>query len=292
MTTTKGRAIVLAWGLGVLAAGGAHAATPLESFSSTAYADLSTTLYSLSGGGSTSISFDTALPTGTLSAGAAEVRTTSGTERWGYNYNTDGSVASYYERAYKQVVSSNYFTTNFTVSANTLAVFNTTAVVGGSVQTCYYRDDACTSGNINSGFGKGSANLSVSGTGLYGTGQQSQAAGSTVTYSGWVNYGMAWSGAGTGSVNGLSYVQDPNDASQQLIRGAYSFNSDKLGVTFTNLSNTALTGSLTLNLFSANVTYGETVMVAVPEPESYALFLAGLGGMLVVGRRQRRQNQA
>jgi hypothetical protein len=53
-----------------------------------------------------------------------------------------------------------------------------------------------------------------------------------------------------------------------------------MSVTFANLTNAVMSGE-----FSASVSAGTTV-AAVPEPGSYAMFLAGLGLMGLVARRR------
>jgi hypothetical protein len=56
----------------------------------------------------------------------------------------------------------------------------------------------------------------------------------------------------------------------------------RLSVSFLNLLNTSATGTLVV---AAN-THGVSVASPVPEPETYALMLAGLGAVVLLARRR------
>lgn len=162
---------------------------------------------------------------------------------------------------YGYAVDPYYYYNSFVLSANTAVVFTATAA-----------SQAATTVGYNSKTGQSesasaTATLTVSGTGPSGTGYQS-ASDSVSSYASYV-----WGG----------YTYDP-------VAGGYSYNylpqsassSATLVGSFVNVSKGNLTGQLQVQAY-AN---GYTSVVAVPEPETYAMLLAGLGMIGAVARRR------
>lgn len=204
-----------------------------------------------------SASLSHATATATIAA-AAVALTPSGTmsaSGSAYATTTSGST-SFYAYAYEP-----YYYSSFKLSANTLAVFTATAATQAATTVGY---DPVTGQSENA---SASAQLSVSGTGASGNGSQS-------------SYDLMSSSA----YHTYDYTYDP-------VTGTYQYNyfpqstssSATLAGSFVNTSTGDLTGNLQIYVQAT----GNTNVVAVPEPESYAMFLAGLGIIGAMARRRR-----
>ena len=212
----------------------------------------------LGAGNTSSASLSHATATATVAA-AAQALTPSGTlsaSGSAYATTTSGST-SFNAYAYEPY----YSYASFTLSANTLAVFSVTATTQAATTVGY--DWA----NGQSESASAYAQLNVSGTGASGNGSQS-------------SNGSASSSA--------SYVYD--HYTYDPVTGAYQYyylpqsssSSATLAGSFVNTSTGNLTGQMQMYV-QAN---GSTNVAAVPEPESYAMFLAGLG---IIGAMVRRR---
>jgi hypothetical protein len=148
----------------------------------------------------------------------------------------------------------------FTLSANTVAVFSAKATTQATTSVGY------DSLNKTSESANASASLSVSGTnGVNGSQNASDSLYANASYS-------------------YIYQQNPQTGKWEYVYSPQSvLNSGKLSGSFVNSSSGNKTGSLFMGV-SVN---GYTNIAAVPEPESYAMFLAGLGLVGAVVRRRR-----
>lgn len=148
----------------------------------------------------------------------------------------------------------------FTLSANTVAVFSAKATTQVATSVGY---DSLhnTSESANA-----SAGLSVSGAnGVNGSQSASDSLYANASYT-------------------YTYQQDPQTGKWGYVYTPQSVTkSSTLSGSFVNLSSGAKTGSLSMWVSAS----GYSAIAAVPEPESYAMFLAGLGLVGAVVRRRR-----
>ncbi len=162
---------------------------------------------------------------------------------------------------YQYITAPNY--NSFTVSANTAVVFS--ALATASAQTTVGYDQV----NYRNEYANASASLSLYGPGPLGnTGSQSSSDDliSSASYTYQSVYDPV-SGAWTGST----------------YSGQQNVQSKLLSASFVNLSGAEKTGTLYAQAYN----YGVSNIAAVPEPETYAMLLAGLGLMGAVARRRR-----
>jgi hypothetical protein len=141
--------------------------------------------------------------------------------------------------------------TNFTLSNNTLLLVTLNASTSADMTIGY---DAL---NGVAEYAYASTSVSLSGAGASGTGSQNAYDSSGSSVNGWWSFG-------------------PASASDSRL----------MAVSFSNVSGADLGGTFALN---ANVNGFSQSAVPVPEPETYAMMLAGLGALGFISRR-RRQN--
>jgi hypothetical protein len=145
---------------------------------------------------------------------------------------------------------SNWYT-NFTLSNNTLLLVTMNASTSAGITIGY------DSVNGINEYANANASVSLSGTGASGSGSQSAYDNSSSSVNGWWSYGPA-----------------------------SSADARMMAVSFSNVSGHDLTGNFSLN---TSVSGFSQSAVPVPEPETYAMMLAGLGALGFISRR-RRQN--
>ncbi len=151
-----------------------------------------------------------------------------------------------------------YGNSTFTLSAKTFAVFSAN---GSASATTTVGFDPLSYNE----YATASANLSVSGSNGYNGSQNSNdGVGAVASYS--QNY---------------DYINNVYTYS-----GQSSTQTAPVEVSFSNTTNGALTG----NFYSSASVYGYSYVAAVPEPETYAMLLAGLGMIgSIVKRRKAKQ---
>lgn len=267
----------------------------LSVFAYASVTPISTHLYSLGGTGATSLNFDTALPSTDLMSSQGSVVMQTGNWLYGHTYNTDGELVSYFKEPYTEISHYKAFNTPFTLSARTIAVFETTAATGGNFQTCFSFGCQFDRNGPESARAGGWASMDVVGVGYYGTASQSATAAqeayitvadqSSLSNGG---CGNCTSSTGTGTENGVFTSIDA--VYGPALSGAYSFTRGVLSVAFLNLTDSSMTGELSFRVGDYSRTTAEGVMVAVPEPETYALMLAGLGLVGFAARRRKPMN--
>lgn len=158
---------------------------------------------------------------------------------------------------------------DFQAAAGNYALFNTAA------RAPYYTSNAFTLSANTLLVISGTANVTASAVGFLGFGANSAAA----------NVELTVSGAGGGG-GGYQIAADFISVSDSTYLGNESFNlatGRTLAVSFLNLTNGSLNGDLQLSVSAGGVSHANPV----PEPETYALMLAGLAliGKLVRRRR-------
>lgn len=158
-----------------------------------------------------------------------------------------------------------YFNTPFILSANTTVVFSAFASV--------HADTTIGADALGQEYATAYAGISVSGVSqLGGGGSQS----SSSYYDIFVS-------------STISYVWD--DATQSyysVISGQNESNSGMVGVAFTNLTNKTIEGYFIANAFANGNSSVSSSVASVPETDSYALMLIGLGVVSSVIRRKSR----
>lgn len=155
-----------------------------------------------------------------------------------------------------------YFNIPFTLSANTTVVFS--AFASANAETTVGGD------SFGQEYATAQAGLSVSGGQLGGSGSQSSS-----------SYYDAFASSTS------SYVW--NDATQSyefIISGQNKSNSGLVGVAFTNLTNKTMDGYFIANAFANGNSSVASSVTSVPEADSYALMLVGLGLISSVIRRK------
>lgn len=152
----------------------------------------------------------------------------------------------------------------FVLSANTAAVFQITANTQATTTIGY---DSSNGQHENA---SASTALQVSGIGASGSGSQS-----------------SYDNSSSSASYTYTYSYDPQTGYTYTYLPQNSSKSVTLAGAFVNTS----TGDLNGNLYLQVSASGGTNVAAVPEPESYAMFLAGLGIVAAVARR-RQQKQA
>lgn len=212
----------------------------------------------LGSGNGSSATLPQATATATV-ASSAQTLTPSGIlSASGNAYATPTSgTTTYVANAYEPY----YNYTSFMLSANTLAVFSATAVTHATTTVGY----DWTAGQSESA--SASASLNVNGQGASGNGSQS-------------SYDTTSSSA--------SYVYD--GYTFDPVSGSYQYNYLPMSTTSTatlagSFVNTSM-GDLTGHMYLAVQASGSTNVVAVPEPESFAMLLAGLGIIGAIARRR------
>jgi len=170
---------------------------------------------------------------------------------------TGGTSASYY----------GYFSApsyaSFTLSANTAVRFSTLATVTAGT----------TVGYTPSPYGYEWANASVGlwASGYSGSNSQSGSDGLGIS----ANYTTSWSyDPATGNYSAI-YSGEQKSITQTLYAGLVNFSSS------------AMSGSVNVQ---TNVSGVSNIAAAVPEPETYAMLLAGLGVIGAVARRRRARS--
>jgi PEP-CTERM motif len=153
-----------------------------------------------------------------------------------------------------------YYNGNFVLSAYTMVTFS--ALATSSATT--------TVGNVpyqGSEYAQASAGLSVSGSAPLGAGYQNSSA-NVSSYASYT-YSYAW-----------------DDQAQQYVytySGQQDSSTNMVGVSFTNLTSADKQGTVSANVYA----YGSSSIAAVPEPETYAMLLAGMGVIATIARRRR-----
>lgn len=166
---------------------------------------------------------------------------------------------SYY---YGYITAPNY--SSFTLSANTAVVFS--ALGTASAQTTVGYDAV----NYRYEYASSNVSLGVNGTGPIGnTGNQSSS--DSLSSSASHTYQSSYDPV-TGAWTGYTYV------------GQQASNSSVLSVSFMNFSSGDKSGTI---YAQAYVNGYSNIAAAVPEPETYAMLLAGLGVIGAVARRRR-----
>lgn len=143
------------------------------------------------------------------------------------------------------------WSTNFTLSNNTLLLVTMSASTSAGITIGYDGVNGITE------WANASASVSLTGAGASGTGSQNAYDNTSSSVYGYWNYG-------------------PASASDSRL----------MAVSFSNVSGADLGGTFSLN---AGVSGFSQSAVPVPEPETYAMMLAGLGALGFISRR-RRQN--
>lgn len=144
----------------------------------------------------------------------------------------------------------------FTLSANTVAVFSATVATSATTTTNY-------TGNQEYAYGE--AGINVSGPSGSGNGGQSSSDTLQSAVYNWNN--PVYDGNGN-----LLYYAPASDTK-----------TGTLGASFVNFTG----GSLTGTFYAYANAYGMSTVSAVPEPETYAMMLAGLGAVGFISRRRR-----
>ena len=155
--------------------------------------------------------------------------------------------------------SSYYYNQNFTLSANTMAVFSVTASLSTAVTATF---DPATSNQPEHAAASGW--LSIDGAGTLGTGTQSTRDDQSVA-------------------SDSQRVADPSCSSGYCYVGQSQSHSTGLSGSFINATANTLAG----NMYAYASVSGYSNAALVPEPSSYALMLAGLAGIGFIARRRR-----
>jgi hypothetical protein len=108
--------------------------------------------------------------------------------------------------------------------------------------------------------------------------------------------GMTVTVQGSGS-NGINYVEALTPSAMKATHytlnwvgiNKVTFEATGGNPYYTNSNSGAFAGGVGSNFAIDNITFNEQFSAAVPEPESYAMFLAGLGALGFIGRRRRSQ---
>ena len=170
---------------------------------------------------------------------------------------TGGTNASFYGYVIAPYYSS------FTLSANTAVRFSTVATVTAGTTVGYSQ--------IPYGYESASSSVSLWANGYSGSSSQSGSDG----ISAYANYTPSWSyDPATGNYN-VTYSGNQNSTTQTLFVG------------LANFSSSSMNGSVSAQTF---VNGNSSIAAAVPEPETYAMLLAGLGLMGAVVRRRRARS--
>lgn len=188
-------------------------------------------------------------------SGDSPVGATLSAQGYAYGANIAGENATY--SAESIAPSQLFYTDYFTLSANTAMVVKANASVGAST----------TVGKDN--FGEESA------------------------------YGLAWlsvwgntsTSGGTGSQNTYAeltavagYTVTMNEFFEQIFHGESHSSTGELSGNFLNLTGTSMSGFMRTGVSA----FGSSAVAAVPEPEAYAMYLAGLALMGVTVLRRKR----
>lgn len=161
--------------------------------------------------------------------------------------STNGTRGNYYDYGHYYSQAS-MGASSFTISAKTIVIFNLDATVSGSASTAYN----------GSNYQSEQANADVA-IQIYGAQQSSN-----------------------DSMNGHASSQSNYDPERQIYLPSEFNLSGPLSVSFSNLSTADKTGNISVTAYVS----GTSSVAAVPEPETYALMLAGLGVISFFGRRR------
>jgi len=191
-------------------------------------------------------------PNGTTISASGSTQGTQGTQSTSNfaAYNAQAIAPGYY-----------YYGGTFTLSDNTAVIFS--ANISGDVAVTGTFDPSSTYGWEHA-YVQG--DLSTSGTGASGTGSQnaSDSFALYITSEYLADESALW-----------GYVYGPSSAT----------GTQSLAAAFVNVSGGDLSGYLHANVYA----YGYSYVAAVPEPETYAMLLAGLG---IIGATARRRQKA
>lgn len=187
-------------------------------------------------------------PTGTTISASGSTQGTLGGDSYAY-YSADANLPGYY-----------YYGGTFTLSDNTAVIFS--AAISGDVSVTGSFDPSVIGGSEHASV---SGNLNVWGSGAGGNGSQNAS-----DY-----FSLGVSSQAIPDANAIwGYVYGPDSAA----------GNQSLAAAFVNVSGANLDGYMQMNV-NAN---GYSYVAAVPEPETYAMLLAGLGVIGAVARRRRQ----
>ena len=170
---------------------------------------------------------------------------------------TGGTSANFYG-----YVNAPYYS-SFTLSANTAVRFSTVANVTASTTVGY----SPSNGGSESVYGS----VSLWANGYVGSSSQSGSDG----INGYANYTTSW-------------VYDPLTASSHYIyAGDQKSITQTLSASLANFSSSSMSGTVSAQTY---INGSSNIAAAVPEPETYAMLLAGLGVIGAVARRRRARS--
>jgi hypothetical protein len=236
-------------------------------------------------GAPTSLSFSQALPSSialnkTVPGVTTATSNSSGFDMLDSKYDTNGVLVSYLRQDYTIKSYAASFSTDFTLSANSIATFTSTLTAVAGASFCGASWACVESGTIAKAQVSSSSSMAVSGPGFNSNAAPQDATARQSVYA--VNQ-YPYNGVSTNGQHvfiGNTGVDDGHFFNQ--------YNEGTSSLLFANLTNGSLTGTLSLTQSYSVKLSSAAYVVAVPEADTTLLALAGVCMVLpvVAGRRR------